>query len=256
MDLKSCVAIGLAFLITWALVIKIELAEGMCASYFVAVWFLTWVPGIIAFIFARFEGFKIPIFKGANSVFFRALLMAICLGVCVNFRPNLSDGWASGIFFLLFYPIAILIGAVHAIGETTFWWGYIYKKLEHLHPIKTLLIIGVMWGLWHAPLILMTSGYFYDKHRLEGVAIMPLFTLVLSPLMLYFRRKGGCVLTPTIFYGAILITDFLRAERYHNNDLIDGIHGIHAIEVLFVCSCVALFFLWKEGAFKQQKIAC
>lgn len=256
MDLKSWVVIGLTFVATWVLMIKIELADGMRASYFVAIWFLTWIPGIIAFIFARLEGFKIPVFRGANHFFFRALLLAMCLGFCINFRPSPDGGWIGSVFFLFFYPIAILIGMVHAIGTTAFWWGYIYKKLEHAHPIKLLLTIGISWGLWHAPLILLSDGYYYIGHGLEGVWTMSLFTLSISPLMLYFRRKGQCVLVPTIFYGAILVTDYFHTEGNFANDLVDGIHGLQAIEVLFACSCVALFLLWKEGIFSRQKIAC
>lgn len=258
MDFKSVLVIGLVYLITWILMIKIEMAEGMCASYFVAIYFLTWIPGVFALVFSRLEGFKIPIFKGANSFFFRVLLLAMGIGVCIIFSPNImpANERVGNISFILLYPIVILIGAVQAIGETVFWWGYIYKKLEHLHPIKTLLSIGVLWGLWHAPLILMVSGYIYDAHRVTGLAMMPLFTLAISPLMFYFRRRGRCVLVPAIFYCVVNFSDFLLDQCCHNNnDLIEGIHGLPAIEVLFACSCVALFLLWREGAFKRHKNA-
>jgi len=139
------------------------------------------------------------------------------------------------------------------LGGLIFWWGYLHKKLEKTAPLANMLIIGIVWGLWYAPLILFEE-YHYAKHPLGGVVMMPLFTIVLSPLMLYFKHKGRGILIPAIFFATLHISATFRSKFHWNygNDLIDGVTGIKGIIVLFFCSCVALILLWKQGALNTQ----
>ena len=59
--------------------------------------------------------------------------------------------------------VNVLIGAfinlIPALGEELGWRGWLLPKLMAYGPIPAILISGVLWGLWHAPLILLGYNY-------------------------------------------------------------------------------------------------
>jgi membrane protease YdiL (CAAX protease family) len=60
---------------------------------------------------------------------------------------------------LVTVPLAALINLVPALGEELGWRGWMLPKLMPLGAVPAILISGVVWGLWHAPLILLGYNY-------------------------------------------------------------------------------------------------
>ncbi|MGO1544321.1 MAG: CPBP family glutamic-type intramembrane protease [Gulosibacter sp.] len=56
-------------------------------------------------------------------------------------------------------PIGAAINLIPALGEELGWRGWLLPKLMKLGTIPALLLSGVIWGLWHAPLILLGYNY-------------------------------------------------------------------------------------------------
>ena len=57
------------------------------------------------------------------------------------------------------------INAVFALGEEIGWRGFMQVELgRYLGTVLTPLVVGIVWGLWHAPLILL-FGYNYPHHK-------------------------------------------------------------------------------------------
>lgn len=67
----------------------------------------------------------------------------------------------------------ITINAVAAFGEEAGWRGWLQHALEPLGRLPQLVLIGVIWGLWHAPLI--AAGYNFDN-QIPAAAAVLLFT--------------------------------------------------------------------------------
>ena len=80
------------------------------------------------------------------------------------------------------------VNAVAAFGEEAGWRGLLLHELRGLGFWPASAVIGVIWGLWHAPLIL--HGHNYPQHPVLGVLMMTLVTLLLSPLFTYVRKIG------------------------------------------------------------------
>lgn len=253
MDRKSWLALAITFALAWILMKWITLAGGkMRVSYFFCILFFTWIPGCIGLIAAKFERIKIPILSEPIPILLLSYFFALFLGIWINYRPGHEAHWFFDLVVL--YPLCSLIWVINVCGATIFWWGYLYQKLEKFHPLLAMLIIGVSWGLWYAPLILMAEGYYYARHRVEGIVMMTLLTTVVSPLMFYFRRNGKNIFAPALFFAALIASEMFGSE-FGKDDLIDGVTGIYGIKVLLFFSCIALALLWKQGALKRQQSA-
>lgn len=119
----------------------------------------------------------------------------------------------------------ITINAVAAFGEELGWRGFLVRQFSGMNFVKASLIIGFIWGLWHAPLVLM--GHNYPEHPVAGVFMMIAWCILLSPLFLYITIQSRSVIAASIMHGtlngtaglAILVID-------GGNDLTVGLTGL------------------------------
>jgi membrane protease YdiL (CAAX protease family) len=98
-----------------------------------------------------------------------------------------------------------LLNAIPTFGEEFGWRGYLLPKLMPLGGRKAVLLTGVIWGVWHWPVILM--GYNYGKDYFGAPFIGPLamvwFTLSLSVIFGWITIKAKNVWPAVIAHGAL-----------------------------------------------------
>ena len=70
------------------------------------------------------------------------------------------------------------VNGLFGFGEEFGWRGYLLPKLMPLGKFKAYLIGGVLWGLWHAPLILV--GFNYPGYPVLGLVAMAGMTTALG----------------------------------------------------------------------------
>ena len=125
----------------------------------------------------------------------------------------------------------ITINAVAGFGEELGWRGFLQKELGYLGFWKSSIVIGLIWGIWHAPIIL--QGHNYPEHPQAGVFMMILFSLLLSPLFSYVRLKAKSVIAAVIIHGSLNATVGLPLMVIKGgNDLIVGVTGFAGFIVL------------------------
>lgn len=103
---------------------------------------------------------------------------------------------------------AILILAIAALGfsilftltEEMGWRGYLYRQWRQLGFWRFSLLQGVIWGVWHWPLVIYFGMVFADN-RLAGLAFYPLMTMIASPIATLLRDRGGSIWAPGIWHG-------------------------------------------------------
>lgn len=101
------------------------------------------------------------------------------------------------------YIAALTLNMFFALGEEVGWRGYLYALLGSKPAFKTALIIGIIWGFWHASAIILL-GYNYQFNRLAGTLLFTILTVLFTyPQLLLTDAAGGSVLPSSAFHGAI-----------------------------------------------------
>ncbi|HER44114.1 MAG TPA: CPBP family intramembrane metalloprotease [Candidatus Eisenbacteria bacterium] len=95
-------------------------------------------------------------------------------------------------------PINLFGGLFIFIGEEFGWRSYLLERLRPLGRWKALLWSGIIWSLWHTPILLMPGGVYTKRVDLAGAALA-LVVFVLAGFIfgwLYLESKSvwPCVL--------------------------------------------------------------
>jgi len=101
----------------------------------------------------------------------------------------------------LAFTLAIPFNMIFTFGEEFGWRGYLLPKLAPLGGVWAAIITGVIWGLWHAPVIVL-DGYNYPGNPLLGVLMMVVFTTALGIIFAWFRFCSGSVWPSTLSHAA------------------------------------------------------
>jgi membrane protease YdiL (CAAX protease family) len=122
-------------------------------------------------------------------------------------------------------------------GEEFGWRGLMFRETLKMGFLKASAFIGLVWGIWHFPAILM--GHNYPHHPYLGILMMCLFTMAVSPLFTYVRIKTKSILGPCMLHGMINATGAMYALYIANgNELysfVAGWAGIIAGIALTIC---------------------
>ncbi|MCB2209320.1 CPBP family intramembrane metalloprotease [bacterium] len=112
--------------------------------------------------------------------------------------------------------LAPLLNAVATFGEEFGWRGYLQMKLMPLGPRKAILLTGLIWGVWHWPLIMMGHNYGLDYFGAPflGLLAMLWFAVVVGVLLGWLTVRSGSVWPAVIAHA--------------------GLNGIAALGMLFI----------------------
>ena len=130
---------------------------------------------------------------------FRARLMEVVPGLPADTPlPPVAVVAAGGLVQGLL--AGLTINAVFAFGEEYGWRGVLAEELRPLGTVRANLLTGVLWGLWHAPIIVL--GHNYGVEWGWGILLMVLWTTPLAFLLSWVRERSGSVLAAAFLHGA------------------------------------------------------
>lgn len=95
---------------------------------------------------------------------------------------------------------AATINAVAAFGEELGWRGFLVPALRRFGTWASLLVSGVIWGVWHAPIILL--GYNFGRTDVSGVLLMTGGCVVLGVLFGWLRLRSASIWPAVFAHGA------------------------------------------------------
>ncbi|GGC28955.1 abortive infection protein [Brevibacterium sediminis] len=164
---------------------------------------------------------------------------------------SLPTAAAIAIYLLLMFVSSVANVGV-TIGEEFGWRGWLLTSLRPLGTWPALLIIGVVWGLWHSPLILL--GYNFGRPDLTGVGFMVGGCIVVGILFGWLRLRTGSV-WPAVFAhaalngcGAMLLGLFVDAGASTPDPALVAFLGVAG----WIVSAVVIAVLVVTGQFRKQ----
>lgn len=249
MSVKSILMLCILFLAPWVGVCVSPFFETLPLDgqicfilYVLLIITLTIFPGIIGLWFANKNGIKLKIFEFD----IKKILLACLFGLSISLFIHIFDGQLSISHAFFYSLIGVLFGTtvslLMALGETVFWWGFLYSMFNRLGIVRCLCIIAFSWGIWNIPMVLL--GRHYEDHADTGIILMPLFIMAISPLMYWLRKMSNSILVPAAFYGSLNFSTFVSSMIYetHYNPIIHGITGFFGITIMSFISCIILIF--------------
>ena len=145
----------------------------------------------------------------------------------------------------------LTVNAIAGFGEELGWRGFLLKEYSNLKFWKASILIGFIWGLWHAPLIL--QGHNYPEHPIIGVLMMTIWCILLTPLFNYITIKAKSVIAAAIMHGTLNATAGIAIMLVAGgNDLTMGITSISGFIALFLV--LILLYLYDQKIASEKLI--
>jgi membrane protease YdiL (CAAX protease family) len=161
-----------------------------------------------------------------------------------------AAGWATALTVGLFQNL-VIIGVTVSIGEELGWRGYLLPRLTaSLGNKRGMALTGLLHGLFHMPIIFLTTYYHPDANRLIFVPLFLITFTVAGLLYGYLRHITGSVWPASLahaahnyfwdFFGSLtLITSPVAAEY---------LAGESGILIILGYGAAATWLLWRIGA--------
>ena len=166
---------------------------------YLAAWF---GPGILTVLGAALYFLIFPDQLDLSLAYFRGTLAS--LGALEELPMPLELLFAiQAVQGLLMAPA---MNIVFCFGEEWGWRGYLLPKLSGKLPVVPLVVVsGVIWGLWHAPLTAMGHNYGLDYPGFPwlGIAAMCCFCTAMGIFLSWLTLRTGSCLPAILAHGAV-----------------------------------------------------
>lgn len=152
---------------------------------------------------------------------------------------------------------APILNALPVLGEEFGWRAYLQPKLMPLGGRKAILLVGIIWGVWHWPVILMgyEYGFSYPGATWFGCILFLWFTIALGTLLGWATLRAGSVWPGVIGHGAVngfanIVVFFVQGEPL-------TLLGPAAVGIVGGIGfwVVALLILFRRGALDSRQTA-
>ncbi len=164
-------------------------------------WVLAWVlPAVLTILGAALYFYLYPAYYDAGGSLLRQQILAVT-GNDLQI-PLMAFAVSQTIQAVLLAPI---LNAIPTFGEEFGWRGYLQPKLMPLGGRKAVLLVGVIWGVWHWPVIAMGYNYGFDYAGFPWLGLLGMvwFCIVLGVIIGWLALRGGSVWPAVIAHGAV-----------------------------------------------------
>jgi len=174
--------------------------------------------------------------KLAEVLLFAVLVWQIFAGDLSFSEAFASDEKVARICSYILTISASIIVFFPAFGEEWGWRGYMMPKLTELMGKPAAIIVGgILWGLWHAPLTISghNFGVDYDFFPWLGILLMCVFCIFMNAFLTLLTEKTKSIYPASFCHmvnnncgGMIFITLF------GSEDFIEKISAVNAVTLM------------------------
>ncbi|MGO4679813.1 CPBP family intramembrane glutamic endopeptidase [Microbacterium sp. 2MCAF23] len=145
---------------------------------------------------------------------------------------------------------AATINAVAAFGEELGWRGFLVPALRRYGTGTSLLVSGVIWGLWHAPIILL--GYDFGRADATGVLFMIGGCVVWGVLLGWLRLRSASMWPAVFAHGALNASAAMYLWFFAWGSTADPVLVLPLGVAGWIVGAVVIFVLVLTGQFHRQ----
>lgn len=145
------------------------------------------------------------------------------------------------------------INALFAFGEEFGWRNYMVYALRGQLFWKAAFVIGLVWGIWHMPLIIM--GHNYPQHPVAGIGMMCVFCILMGIPELYIVLKTKSVIPAAMMHGttnAIAGSTLFLIQG--GSDLTIGMTGVSGFIAIMIVTAVICIYDIKHDRIMMKPI--
>jgi membrane protease YdiL (CAAX protease family) len=188
---------------------------------------------------------------GPALIFAVGLVVLAALGLTTLAAPQIQGSVAGVALNLL---AGLVAGALFALCEEVGWRGYMLPHMRGFGPVAAMLIVGLLHGVWHLPLLLTTDLY-HAAGDPRIIAPLFLITLTLAGVFYgYLRVTTGSIWPVAGAHAAVNVAWGVSMEVSQTKSplVLEYVGGESG--VLMICGLlVADFFLiWKLRTLGSQ----
>jgi len=233
----------LAYMIIWVVLLPILLLPQRAEQLDFLLMIAAYAPFLAAIITNLIYNGRVGLWDWLKSVFKWRIpfIWYLVGGVLINFlfvalhiglyillggRIVLAGGDPPWYSYLITFPIVVFLSFPFGsgLGEEAGWRGFALPKLlERYSPIMASIILGVLWGLWHIPALLMSSWDGSSQGLLLFVYVIPL-TIIMT--WVYCKSKGSTIPVMLMhtggnIYGSMLTSSLLMETVFVDSPGLD-----------------------------------
>lgn len=146
---------------------------------------------------------------GENLRYYLIMALALTFIILITYLLNYISGlgvpgkeFNLNMFFAVFIPSLVLSFILlwpSYFGEEYGWRAYLQDRLfPLLGGYKGVLILGIIWGLWHIPLIIY--GALFQGQPVLGICLMIINTIIMGIILSYTVLKTGSIWIAVILH--------------------------------------------------------
>ena len=158
------------------------------------------------------------------------------------------------VLYFLFMGIFGMPGSMAAaLGEEMGWRGFLVPQLyARMGYTKTSLLAGVIWSLWHYP-ILLFADYNSGTPAWYGLTCFTVMVISISFVFTWFRMRSGSLWTGVFLHAShnLFIQSIFSPLTGDNGSTKYYIDEFGAV-LPVVCICFAVYFWMRRGELEKS----
>jgi len=185
---------------------------------------------------------------GPFAIHLAGLVILSLAGLAVFAAPQITGSPGFAIFKI---STGLVIGTLFALGEEIGWRGYMLPRLLGRGAVPAMLLVGLLHGVWHLP-IMLTTDYYHNTGN--PLLVVPLFLATVSLAGVFFgfiRIWTGSVWAVAIAHAAAntaweIMTEMTQTKSPLVLEYVGGESGLIMIGGLLVFSFFIIRYVKSE----------
>jgi len=176
-------------------------------------------------------------------------------GMAETFGMEFNSVWVVMLMLVTLGGTLGMLTAFGGIGEELGWRGFLVPELyKHYNFAKTALISGVIWAVYHWPLLILLLGPRLGVLPWVMLPISLLAGVGLSTIMAWFRLKSGSMWTAVIFHMALNshTQGFFQNITIETSWMTHYVSGEHGLMLAIVSAALGYAFWRKRGSLSGE----